>query len=264
MKFVAVTSFSQDGYNQYGSKMIETFLANFPLDAPLLVYSDEPLEGTITHPRVSYFSLAVEMPEQLEFEARHQSPICHGKFGNFYDYRFDAVKFSHKPAAISAAAKVAHSVYGAEVLIWFDGDIIFKKPLTEQFLDEKLPEWTHAGHFSRANNHTEAGVLMFRLTEANVRAFIEIFWKTYTTDQVFRLPAWTDCHVFDILASGAKQDGFLRIVNLGDDVSHTTQHPIVNSDWYQYLDHLKGARKESGASYPSDIENQQNKIQVKF
>jgi hypothetical protein len=45
----------------------------------------------------------------------------------------------------------------------------------------------------------------------------------------------------------------VRAVNLGDDLSFNTSHPIVNSDWRGYVDHLKGARKQAGASYSSDV-----------
>ena len=49
------------------------------------------------------------------------------------------------------------------------------------------------------------------------------------------------------------KDGMVRAVNLGDDLSFNTSHPIVNSDWRGYVDHLKGARKQAGASYSSDV-----------
>jgi hypothetical protein len=252
MRYAAVTSFSQDGFDRYGKRMIETFLENGPQDTYLHVFSDDGLETDITDHRVIFYSLAETVPLQKVFEDRHQSPICHGKFGNTYDYRFDAVRFSHKPAAIWSALNALKDDL-PDVLIWFDGDTVFKTPMTHEFLEEKLPIWSHIGHFSRNDNHTEAGILMFRLSEKNVRYFIEIFWQIYVTDQVFRLPAWTDCHVFDTLAAGARADGFLRVVNLGDEVSHNTHHPIVNSDWYQYVDHLKGNRKESGSSHDDDM-----------
>lgn len=260
MKYATVTSFNQDGYDLYGRKMIESFLEYVPEEINLVVYSDETLNHDIVSDRVTFLSLAEEMPEQVEFENRHNSPICHGRFGVHYDYRFDAVKFSHKPAAICAAMR--RQPADIDVLIWLDGDIVFKQPMTYEFLEEKFPEWIHVGHFARVNNHTEAGVLMFRISEKNVRAFLEIFWKTYVADQVFRLPAWTDCHVLDVLINGAKQDGFLRVQNLGDDTSQVTAHPIVNSDWFPFLDHLKGDRKLTGSSHDSDIVP--NRIEVKL
>ena len=257
MKYLAITSFSQEGYEAYGRNMIESYLANPIPDSELWVFSDTALlHDTVETSSVKFFALDEEIPTLTEFKARHNSPVVHGRFGRTYDYRFDAVKFSHKPAALAAANGLVNTLEQKdqpEVLIWFDGDTVFKKPLTDAFLVDKFPTWAHIGHFPRNGNHTEAGILMFRMSNANVVAMLRIFWQVYVEDQVFRLPAWTDCHVFDTLVAGGVKDGLVRSVNLGDDLSSNTSHPIVNSDWRGFVDHLKGARKQAGASYASDV-----------
>jgi hypothetical protein len=255
VKRILVTSFNQDGYEAYGRNMIESYIANPVPDGELWVFTDHPLlHITPKTDLVQFFVLGTEMPSQIEFKERHRSPICHGKFGKFYDYRFDAVKFSHKPAALAAAlANIAASGEKPELLIWFDGDTVFKKPIDEFFLNDRFPPWAHIGHFPRKDNHTEGGILVFRITNENVAAMLRIFWQVYVEDQVFRLPGWTDCHVFDALVAGASKESAVRPVNLGDDLSFNTSHPIVNSAWRAYVDHLKGARKQAGASFPSDV-----------
>lgn len=255
MAYLFVTSFHPSAYEVYGKRMIESFIANTDDDMNLVVLTDAALETRIDSPRVSYGVLDALFPAQPEFERRHQSPICRGQFGKMYNYRYDAVRFSHKPAAIAAALNmVTAKTFEAEVLVWLDADTVFKKNLDKKFLEDKFPKWAHVGHFPRNENHTEGGILFFRISEERVGAFIRIFWAAYEQDTIFMMPAWTDCHVFDILVAGAKRDGFLRPINLGDDISSGTQHPIVNSDWFQYVDHLKGDRKEAGASYESDVE----------
>jgi len=258
VKYVAVTSFSQDGYEKYGRNMIASFMENPIPDCQLWVYSDSLLlHDTPETDLVHFFMLDEEMPSQVDFELRHNSPVCHGKFGKYYDYRFDAVRFSHKPATLAAAANKIDFLemdQKPEVLIWFDGDTLFKKPIPHDFLGDRFPIWAHVGHFPRNGNHTEAGVLMFRLGgNVTVRGLLRIFWQVYVEDQVYRLPAWTDCHVLDALIAGGMKEGNIRAVNLGDDLSFGTSHPIVNSVWREYVDHLKGDRKDSGASYPTDV-----------
>jgi len=244
---------NQTGYHVYGKHMIESFLANGPKDSRLMVFSDKGLDDPIQNERIEYFDLSKEMPSQLEFEKRHNSPICHGQFANEYDYRFDAVKFSHKPATIYAASQIlTNREVMPDILFWIDGDIVFKQPLDEDFLNEKFPSWVQVGYFPRHKNHTEGGFIAFRFPHENTRKFIQFMWEAYMNDQIFRLPAWTDCHVFDAIVNGAVKDGFFRAVNLGDEISVNTSHPIVNSDWYKYIDHLKGNRKKLGASPAED------------
>lgn len=257
MKYLAVTSFSQEGYEAYGRNMIASYLAHPIHDSELWVFSDTVLlHDTEDTPFVKFFALDEEVRTLSEFKARHNSPVVHGCFGRTYDYRFDAVKFSHKPATLAAAnglVSLLEQKDQPEVLVWFDGDTVFKQSLSDSFLVDKFPTWAHIGHFPRNNNHTEAGILMFRISHANVAAMLRIFWQVYVEDQVFRLPAWTDCHVFDTLMAGGVKDGLVRSINLGDDISFNTSHPIVNSDWRGYVDHLKGARKQAGASFDSDV-----------
>lgn len=254
MSLLAITSFSQEGYDLYGKNMIRSFVDN--VDGTLVVFTDEPLEDIeLVSDKVSYRVLNWDFPSQVEFENRHNSPICHGRFGGTYDYRFDAVKFSHKPAAIAVTARLIEDgiLPKPDVLMWLDGDTVFKAPIPQSFLDAKFPVWAHVGTFTRDNNHMEGGIILMRYAHENIPVFIRILWECYEHDQVFRLPAWTDCHVMDELIEGAKKDGFLRHVNLGDDVSFFTPHPIVNSDWFRYVDHLKGARKEAGQSFETDF-----------
>lgn len=264
MNYLVVTSFSREGFYQYGKQMIKSFQENWnDINCKLWVFVDDfPDEAFQTDvdrvldasPNVEFFDMSVVALQQSSFETRHQSPICHGIFGNLYDYRFDAVRFSHKPAAIEAALRLSEGEGNTpDVLIWLDGDTVFKKPLTNEFLEDKFPSWADIGRFSRKQMHTEGGIVFYRTSNPHVCAFIRIFWQTYQLDQVFRLEAWDDCSVLDVLIAGAEKDGFARPVNLGDDFSELTAHPIVNSDWFQYVDHLKGNRKQVGQSHDSDF-----------
>ena len=52
MKFAVVTTFNQSGYESYGRRMIETFLANWPAEVDLWVYAENcvvPFEAPNLH-----------------------------------------------------------------------------------------------------------------------------------------------------------------------------------------------------------------------
>jgi hypothetical protein len=66
---------------------------------------------------------------------------------------------------------------------------------------------------------------------------------------IFRLAEWHDSFVFDAVRNNHK-------LNQLDWSSHLITgegHPLVNSEWGAYLDHLKGSRKNNGRSLAGDL-----------
>jgi hypothetical protein len=45
----------------------------------------------------------------------------------------------------------------------------------------------------------------------------------------------------------------LRELNWSQDIIRGEGHPLINSEWGAYLDHLKGDRKELGRSKDDDL-----------
>lgn len=76
---------------------------------------------------------------------------------------------------------------------------------------------------------------------------------------IFQLKEWHDSFVFDQVR--AKIPGLTQLnwsAHLRDLRPHRGSspgegHPIINTDWGAYLDHLKGERKRTGRSLPSDL-----------
>ena len=68
---------------------------------------------------------------------------------------------------------------------------------------------------------------------------------------------WNDCWVFDIVRKEIKQkhvDWQWR--DWGNELILGEGHPLINSAWGAYLDHLKGARKDLGRSKSKDLKVQ--------
>lgn len=255
-RYVCVTSMSIPIYEAYGHKMITSWLSSWShLPASLVVhFNDAPPPDFPSAPNLHASSLRRDFPALYDFQTRHQSPICSGRFGNTYSYRHDARKFAFKVAAVAAEAlsnDPANS--GADVLIWLDADTLWLKPMDQAFLDRVFPSGTSVATFTRANYHSECGIVFYDLTSLRTIQFIEQYWALYESDRLFTLPAWTDCDALDALAKHfSERYPDFRFANLGTEASQYCGHPIVNSPWAHYVDHLKGNRKESGASYDSD------------
>jgi hypothetical protein len=90
------------------------------------------------------------------------------------------------------------------------------------------------------------------LKSLGVQLFLQEFQRMYDDAEngIFTLDEWHDSFVFD-----ATKDKFKTLNNL-DWSGHLITgegHPLINSEWGAYLDHLKGDRKSSGRSKLSDL-----------
>lgn len=254
--YCCITSMSIPIYEAYGHKMISSWLASWShLDATLVVHFNDaaPLDFP-TAPNLHAASLRQGFTPLYDFQTRHQSPICSGRFGTDYSYRHDAKKFAFKVAALTAEAFSNDPAQaGADIFIWLDADTLWLKPMDEAFLEKVFPSGTSVATFTRENYHSECGIVFYDMTSLRACQFIEAFWDLYQSDRLFLLPYWTDCDAFDALVKHFEERyPDFRFANLGTEASRFCGHPIVNSPWTHYVDHLKGNRKEAGASFPSD------------
>jgi hypothetical protein len=89
------------------------------------------------------------------------------------------------------------------------------------------------------------------LRSPRTRDFLTQFQRYYDNAEqgIFTLAEWHDSFVFDAVRS------HLPLIEF-DWSSHLISgegHPLINSDWGAYLDHLKGKRKTTGRSPASDL-----------
>ncbi len=66
---------------------------------------------------------------------------------------------------------------------------------------------------------------------------------------IFTLDEWHDSFVFDAV----RKQFNLNELNWSSGIIKGEGHPLINSDWGAYLDHLKGARKDTGKSHAKDL-----------
>jgi hypothetical protein len=89
------------------------------------------------------------------------------------------------------------------------------------------------------------------LRSGDVREFLRKFQEYYDFAEqgIFTLDEWHDSFVFDAVRQVVSVDS-------RDWSSHLITgegHPLINSEWGAYLDHLKGKRKDYGKSLVADL-----------
>jgi len=257
MKYTVITTFNADGYAKYGQRMIQTFLQNWPVD--LVVYA-EGCNVTETAPNLLVRDISV-VTDLTAFKQQWQGvPKANGDVGADpvrsqrkdagKGFKWDAVRFAHKVYSIFHCANHIDTDW----LIWMDADTVCHSPITQEDLERLCPETSDLCFLGRRGKYTECGLYAMNLRNQRTRNFLTQFQRYYDDAEqgIFTLAEWHDSFVFDAVR---KHHPLVEI----DWSSHLITgegHPLINSAWGAYLDHLKGDRKTLGKSKAKDLKIQ--------
>lgn len=256
MKYAVCTTFNADGYNTYGSRMIDTFLQNWPQAVTLQAYA-EGCDVTQTAPNLEVVDLEGVSPELAAFKRTWKSvPKANGDVGADpvrsrrkdagKGFKWDAVRFAHKVYAIFHCANNTPSDW----LIWMDADMICHSPMTVERLSEFFPDSTDLC-FAGRKKFTECGLYGMHIVHPQVQSWLADFQHMYDHAEsgIFTLEEWHDSFVFDVV----RQRHGLHELNWTAHLQMGEGHPLINCEWGAYIDHLKGERKHLGRSRSSDL-----------
>lgn len=267
-RFAAVSTCHLQGYEGYGRRMIASFDRHWP-DAVTLHFYAEGFSPDLASARIVPLNLLEACPQLVAFKARHKhNALAHGskrrrrlefrvrwrerkvrlrlaEWGQ--GFRWDAVRFSHKAFSIFDASKRA----GADVLFWVDADAIFFKVLPLSFLEGLMPSDCLVSYLAR-RNISECGFVGYNLRHPMMPAFLGEFEIMYTHDRLFKEKEFHDSYLFDILRKKFEKKG-CRTYDIAEGVGLYAPHVLINSKLGEYMDHLKGDRKDQGVSSPDEL-----------
>lgn len=260
MNLSVITTFNQTGYDKYAQKMIQTFLATWPAEVTLYAYAEnctviESAENLIV------VDLHTASPALVAFKDKWKNiPKANGdissdttrsiRLDSKKSFKWDAVRFSHKVYAILHCAKNAHTDW----LLWMDADTICHSSITIDRLAELIPADKELCFLGREGKYTECGLYAMNLRSPMITMFLESFQRMYDHAEqgIFTLEEWHDSFVFDAV----RRSIALAELNWSKGIIRGEGHPLINSDWGAYLDHLKGDRKLLGRSKLTDLKIQ--------
>jgi hypothetical protein len=255
MKYTVVTTFNAEGYKTYGHRMIKTFLQSWPQDILLRVYA-EGCQVTETAPNLQVLDLTTASPELVTFKNTWRNvPKANGDMGPEHrgkEFKYQAVRFSHKVYAIFHAARHCTTDW----LIWMDADMVCHSPIDAKKLAEFFPDSSDLCFAGRSRKFTECGLYGMHVTEPAVQSWLAEFQRMYDDAEqgIFTLEEWHDSYVFDAV----RKRHALRELNWTAHLQMGEGHPLINCEWGAYIDHLKGERKSLGKSRSSDIRVKRN------
>jgi hypothetical protein len=256
--YTVVTTFNASGYQLYGQRMIQSFLQNWPSAVTLYVYA-EGCTVEETAPNLKVFNLEQESSKLVAFKQRwknvpkangdvSQDPVRSKRKDAGKGFKWDAVRFSHKVYAIFDAAVKTQD----DFLIWMDADNYCHSPVSQERIEQLIPVDKDLCYLGRKGKFSECGLYAMNLNSDRTLKFLSQFEAMYEDAEqgIFTLPEWHDSFVFDAVRRGLP---FLEELNWSAGLVVGEGHPLINSEWGAYLDHLKGARKQLGHSKKSDL-----------
>lgn len=225
-KIKAVSTFNADGYELYGKKLINTWKF-WPKSVSLTIYQ----EGFTVENGLNLLDI-----EWLpKFKERNKNK-------RFQDFRYDAIRFAHKTAAVIDSAK------DADYLIWVDGDVCTHQKITEEKLIEWLPQEEYISWLWRNDVYPECGFYILNLNHSKHHKIMSEWRRLYESDDVYKLSEWHDSFV---LAYLVKQFNVTWKSLSGGFEWHS--HPFINGPLGEFMDHMKGPRKIRGRSSHRDL-----------
>jgi hypothetical protein len=257
MKIAVVTTFHEDGLKKYAQRMIDTFCENWPSDIVLHIYPEKCNPVIRDHKRVTLTDLD-GVQELANFKAKWKNvpkangdvrsdPVRSKRRDSGKGFKWDAVRFAHKVYSIFHCVKNTD----ADILIWMDADTICHSPVTMSQIKQMIPVDKDLCFLGRKGKFSECGLYAMNLHSPAIRQFLEKFQWMYDNAEagIFTLAEWHDSFVFDAVRKTVR-------LNELDWSSHLIKgegHPLINSEWGAWLDHLKGDRKDTGKSKRTDL-----------
>lgn len=259
-KYAVVTTFHSAGYSKYASRMIDTFLTNWPREITLMAYAQDCVVSQSAD-NLEVRDLHSTVPALVTFKQRWGSdpranglavtgPVDRKGKAPGLGFRWDAIRFSHKVYSVCHAAQNTT----ADVLFWMDADMVCHTPITVDFVQSQMPPNIGLAFLGREKKFTECGLYGMNLLDPVTQEWLKQFQLAYDSGRLMTMSEWNDCWVFDQTRNEVreKHPGW-QWLNWSQGLIKKEGHPLINTAWGTYLDHLKGNRKDQGHSMAKDL-----------
>lgn len=267
MKYSVITTFNEDGLHKYGQRMIDSYIKNWPKEIILNVYPERCNPKILDHQHIALTSLE-DVEPLMKFKEKWKNvpkangdvsndPIRNKRKDSGKGFKWHAVRFAHKVYAIFDCAKKTD----ADFLIWMDADTVCHSPISMNDVIRMIPSNSELGFLGRKGKYSECGLYSMNLRSQNIQNFLKEFQRMYDEAEngIFLLDEWHDSFVFDAVRvkfPNMKQLDWaagLNDIRPRPGMSAGEGHPLINSEWGAWLDHLKGDRKNQGKSKREDL-----------
>jgi len=246
--FTVTTTWGSPHWNIYAKRCVESISSNWPAEVKKIFYPDD-LTQKIEMSNCDYYDLKACQPELNEFIERNKhNKLVKERMANPLRsaFEYDAVRFSYKVFCMLDAAERCDT----DVLIFIDADTVTYKPIPIKWLDHIAPPDKFTTFLGRPKKgFSETGFITFNLALPESKKFFARWREYYKKDLWQDLQGFTDSFTYDAARLDTTERSLDNDLNDGRYLGYRgSKHPFVNSELGDYMDHLKGDRKDIQSS----------------
>jgi hypothetical protein len=258
MRAIAVvTTFNEDGLKKYAQRMLDSFAKNWPKEVKLYAYAED-CTPNVTAENIIVRDLHASSPELVAFKNKWKDvPKANGDVSKDprrsrrkdagKGFKWDAIRFSHKVYSVFHCAKNCNE----DLVVWMDADMFCHSPITLERVYQLFPSGKDLCYVGRERKWPECGLYSIDIRSKGGKNFLEEFQRVYDDAEngIFQMEEWHDSFVFEMVRRKIRPVE----LNWSAGIIKGEGHPLINSPWGAYLDHLKGGRKALGKSKKTDL-----------
>ncbi len=272
MEILVLTTFHQPGLEQYGQRFLDSFAKQVDKRIKLLVYAESCSPNNPDTNQITILDSFEALPKLNRFKSKWANvPKANGKCpwperrprDHHKEFKWDAIRFANKTYAVYDAFTKSNNW-----CVWMDADTFIHSPWSyEQFAD-LLPadKWiTYVGRGKGSQTWPECGFYGLNVQNEVCKKFMQEFERVYedADNGIFLLEEWHDSFVFGNILNKMKIE-YPNVLDYTEDmilkgaITGGGGHPLINCELGRWMDHLKGARKDTGKSLTKDLIKQRN------
>lgn len=178
-----ITTFSKDGYELYGHRMIQSWLKFWPSSFKLIVYT-EGYSLTEKDSRLIEIDIESACPNMVVFKTASSELLSNSTNKKEHRRIQKTVKWCHKVYAINHALK-----YVDDYLIFLDGDTYTTNNVPNNFAESIVNNHLLAVHFELLKDglHFETGLIVFNLKHKQMPLLKDILVSGYDSLDIYNM-----------------------------------------------------------------------------
>jgi hypothetical protein len=188
-KTTFITTFSKQGYQDYGQRWIETFIKNTS-DVNAVIFTDFDLPSPDA--RITVLNFDKVIPEHKSWLEEFKTTYNAQTDAKLNEYeKLFGIRFSYKAHVMMYAIE-----HMAGYVVWLDGDCVFKPNSYSNFASSVLEnnfiavqvDKFESSMIWRSEDHVESGIVVFDLDHPDRRTFLKSFENHYKPMHMASMP----------------------------------------------------------------------------